>query len=519
MLFNSYLFIFLFLPITLLGFHLLGKRGYRHVATGWLVGASLFFYGWGSPVYLRLILVSILFNYAVGWALDDRPQKLLLVVGIAVNLSLLGYFKYANFFVDNINVFTESNIVLKPIILPLAISFLTVHQVTYLVDAYRGETMKYDFLHYCLFVTFFPRLISGPIVLHKEIMPQFAKDAFYKLKAEHLAVGLTIFFIGLFKKVVLADGIAVYAAPVFQVAEHGVALTFFEAWSGALAYTFQLYFDFSGYSDMALGLARLFGVTLPANFFSPYKANNILDFWRCWHITLSRFFRDYLYIPLGGNRKGIFRCFVNLMIIMLLGGLWHGARWTFVIWGGLHGSYLVINHGWHVIKKKIFGISTTQSTFWGRATGMVITFTAVTVAWVLFRAKSINGALTIYAGMFGVNDISLPPWAEAKLGFLGGILKPLGIVYNGAFYNNVFDDHHKGILMLFLMLLVVWWTPNTLEWFKAERPALGLDGLLTNKYRRLVWQPSIIYLALAVIIAVIAIMFNQKESEFLYFQF
>ncbi|MBT5260335.1 MAG: MBOAT family protein, partial [Nitrospina sp.] len=347
MLFNSYAFIFLFLPVTLLGFQLIGNRGHCRVAVSWLIGASLFFYGWWNPAYLGLILTSILFNYAVGVSLGSRPAKTVLVVGIAANLGLLGYFKYANFFVDNINALTGSDIVLERIILPLAISFFTFQQITYLVDTYRGETQECDFLRYCLFVTFFPQLIAGPIVHHREMMPQFAKDTFCRLKAKHLAVGLTIFSVGLFKKVILADGIAVYSTPVFDAAEAGVILTFVDAWCGALAFTFQLYFDFSGYSDMAIGLGRMFGIILPVNFFSPYKASNIIEFWRRWHITLSRFARDYLYIPLGGNRKGTLLRFANLMITMLLIGLWHGAGWTFVIWGGLHGSYLVINHGWH----------------------------------------------------------------------------------------------------------------------------------------------------------------------------
>jgi alginate O-acetyltransferase complex protein AlgI len=350
MLFNSYTFIFIFLPITLLVFFSIGGKGHHRIAIAWLVAASLFFYGWWNPAYLSLILGSILFNYAVGVALSNLQaqssashltKKIILSFGILVNLFLLAYFKYANFFVDNLNSLSGSNFHLQTIILPLAISFFTFQQITYLVDAYKGETREYNFLHYCLFVTFFPQLIAGPIVHHREMLPQFVKNTIYKFNHQHLAIGLTIFFIGLFKKVVLADGVAVYATPVFEAAEQGVMLTFFEAWAGALAYTFQLYFDFSGYSDMAIGIARMFGIRLPLNFNSPYKSVNIIEFWRRWHITLSRFLRDYLYIPLGGNRKGKFRRYINLMITMLLGGLWHG--WLDICYVGSFAWFLFNN--------------------------------------------------------------------------------------------------------------------------------------------------------------------------------
>ena len=351
----------------------------------------MFFYGWWNPVYLGLILGSILFNYAVGFSLLGRPHKLTLFLGVAGNLGVLGYFKYANFFIDNINALTSNDIILEQIILPLGISFFTFQQITYLVDAYRGETREYNFLHYCLFVVFFPQLIAGPIVHHKEMLPQFAKDALYGLKSRNLAVGFTIFIIGLFKKVVLADGIAVHATSVFAGAEHGVYLTFFEAWGGALAYSFQLYFDFSGYSDMAIGLARMFGIRLPLNFNSPFKATSIIDFWRRWHITLSRFLRDYLYIPLGGNRKGEARRFTNLMIAMLLGGLWHGAGWNFVLFGLAHGTYIVICGAWVKVKKNISDNSVIKSTVVANSIGRVITFLAVVLAFVPFRAESMEG--------------------------------------------------------------------------------------------------------------------------------
>lgn len=382
-----------------------------------------------------------------------------------------------------------------------------------------GLTKEYNFLHYCLFVTFFPQLIAGPIVHHKEMLPQFSNSALYRIKASHLAVGITIFALGLFKKVVFADNIALYATPVFYAAENSVALTFFEAWAGGLAYTFQLYFDFSGYSDMAVGLARMFGIVLPVNFFSPYKANNIIEFWRRWHITLSSFLRDYLYFPLGGNRKGKTRRYINLMVTMLLGGLWHGSGWTFIIWGALHGLYLSINHGWKAFMKVIFKQEYKGGALY-KIFGRLITFIAVVVAWVIFRAESLDGAINMYTAMFGYNGISLPILAEEKLGGLGELLKLIGINYNGMFSNRVFGNSNKeAILLLFAALLIVWFSPNTYEWLKNEKPAIGVDNYLTQKKSKIAWKPNISYVLIVPVIIVIAVMFIQQESEFLYFQF
>jgi len=520
-LFNSYIFIFVFLPIVLLGFHFIGQRGSHRIAISWLIAASLFFYGWWNPAYLGLILVSIIFNFTIGGLLEKNSSKLILALGIIVNLGLLGYFKYANFFVNNINVLTNGNIHLEQIILPLAISFFTFQQITYLVDVYYRLTKNYDFLHYCLFVTFFPQLIAGPIVHHKEMLPQFTRDIFGKLKASHLAVGSSIFILGLFKKVVLADNIAIHATPVFEAAENDVVLTMFEAWGGALAYTFQLYFDFSGYSDMAIGLARMFGVVLPLNFYSPYKANSIIEFWRRWHITLSRFLRDYVYIPLGGNRNGHVHRYKNLMITMLLGGFWHGAGWTFVIWGGMHGLFISINHAWNAFTKRIgarrFGAQLVAKIF-----GRLITFVAVVIAWVMFRAESLAGAMNMYSGMFFNNGkaIPLPSWLEPMLGDVSGALKMLGFTYHGMFYNGVFGNSNQGVIMLFFMLLIVWFSPNTLDWLKDEKPALGLDKFLVKRERKfLVWKANGLYALIVAAIAAVAIMYIQQESEFLYFQF
>ena len=522
MLFNSYVFLFAFLPVTLLGFHLIGKQGHHRVAISWLVGASLFFYGWWNPAYLGLILGSILFNYAVGVALLGRPNKLTLFLGVAVNLGVLGYFKYANFFIDNINSLVGSDIILEQIILPLGISFFTFQQITYLVDAYRGETREYNFLHYCLFVTFFPQLIAGPIVHHKEMLPQFAKDALHGLKSKNLAVGFTIFIIGLFKKVVLADGIAVHATSVFNGAENGVYLTFFEAWGGALAYSFQLYFDFSGYSDMAIGLARMFGIRLPLNFNSPYKAISIIDFWRRWHITLSRFLRDYLYIPLGGNRKGETRRFTNLMITMLLGGLWHGAGWNFILFGLAHGTYIVICGAWIKVKKSISNNRVIKSTVAANSIGRVITFLAVVLAFVPFRAESMDGTSNMLTAMLGGHGLSLSPLLIGRIGNAEQWLLEHGVVFHGMFHNHVFGaDPRWGIAWVVTLLLASTLLPNTQQLLRRYRPALETykNEIPCLRHRWAEWRPTAPWALITFGIFIITILSLTQASEFLYFQF
>jgi alginate O-acetyltransferase complex protein AlgI len=347
MLFNSHEFLFLFLPATLAGYWWLNGHAAPRIALGWLVAASLVFYGWWNPVYLWVLIVSMAGNYAFGRAIAAcRPNgaagAVLVAVGVAANLALLGYFKYSGFLLDNLTALAGQGWSPAQIILPLGISFFTFQQIAYLADCRTLGAAERDFVKYGLFVSFFPQLIAGPIVHHGEMLPQFEREETYHLRASNLAAGLAFFTIGLFKKVVIADGVAPIASLVFDAAAEGRALTTFDAWAGALAYTAQLYFDFSGYSDMAIGLGRLFGIRLPVNFNSPYKAVNIIEFWRRWHMTLSRFLRDYLYIPLGGNRRGRPRRYLNLMITMLLGGLWHGAAWTFVVWGAVHGLLLCV---------------------------------------------------------------------------------------------------------------------------------------------------------------------------------
>ena len=341
----------------------------------------------------------MLFNYVIGNSLNTKKEenkksfskKSILIFGIVANLSLLGYFKYADFFIENFNIVAQTNINLFNLLLPLAISFFTFQQIAYLVDSYRQETKEYDFLNYALFVTFFPQLIAGPIVHHSEMMPQFANKWNAVKKYKNIALGLFIFSIGLFKKVVIADTFAVWASAGFDTA---TTLNLFEAWATSLSYTFQLYFDFSGYTDMAIGIALLFNIKLPINFNSPYKARNIQDFWRRWHITLSRFLRDYVYIPLGGNKISSFRTYSNLLATFVIGGLWHGAGWTFIFWGFLHGMALVIHRAWSNLGFKMWT--------W---LAWLITFNFVNVAWVFFRAKEWDDAVRVLGAMFSLDNV------------------------------------------------------------------------------------------------------------------
>ena len=496
MLFNSFEFIFVFLPVVLVGFFLLANI--RHsMAIAWLVAASLFFYAWWNPPYVGILVCTVLFNYACGIYIartkDARVKKLALVLGLAFNLILLGYFKYTNWFIDNLRVLTGFDLYVAPILLPLAISFHTFQQIAYLVDVYRGEARKYVFLHYCLFVTFFPQLIAGPIVLHHEMLPQFSRNAIFRFHSSDFAVGMTMFFMGLFKKVILADSIAKYPSAVFGAADAGLTLTFFEAWGGALAYTFQLYFNFSGYSDMAIGLARMFGIRLPVNFNSPYQAANMIDFWRRWHMTLSRFLRNYLYIPLGGNRQGSARKYLNVLITMLLAGLWHGAAWTFVVWGGLHGVFLVINNAWRSFQRRT-GQDLSTSTPLGRTLAWSLTFIAVVVAWVFFRAKSFDAAISILLSMSGLNGVSPTP-------------------------NNNLANWSNGLTWLSIFAVIAWFAPNTQQLMGRYRPVYQTAFSEWRPIRILWWRPTVAWALVIALIAVFSITGLTKKSEFLYFQF
>lgn len=486
MLFNSYEFIFLFLPASfLIYFYLLNKRLITG-AKGFLVFSSLFFYSWWNIAYLPLILGSMLFNYTIGNSLNNShhnvkvSNKKLLAFGITANLALLGYFKYADFFIGNINLATGSSYDLLHLALPLAISFFTFQQIAYLVDSYRGETHEYDFLNYALFVTFFPQLIAGPIVHHKEMMPQFASRWNLVKNYRNIALGIFIFSMGLFKKVVIADTFAQWATAGFDQAQ---TLNMIEAWATSLSYTFQLYFDFSGYTDMAIGAALLFNIKLPINFNSPYKALDIQDFWRRWHITLSRFLRDYIYIPLGGNRKSSLRTYSNLMVTFILGGLWHGAGWTFVFWGFLHGTALVIHRFW-----KQLGFTLNPILAW------FITFNFINIAWVFFRAREWEDALKVLYGMAGINGITLPEKFSDFLGVLS-----ISFIKFGTVYEHI-DGKTQTTVYILMGLIIVLALKNSMYYLKNFRS-------------------SRLYLAATIAIFLTAVSMMSHVSEFLYFNF
>jgi alginate O-acetyltransferase complex protein AlgI len=411
MLFNSPEFILGFLPIALGGFFLFGRLGGTRWALLWLIAASLFFYGWWNPKFVLLLAGSILANYAIGQRLRQRASQPWLVLGIAANLALLGWFKYANFMIHDV---ARLHVPELDIFLPLAISFFTFQQIMYLVESYRGQCADAGLLPYAAFVAFFPHLIAGPIVRPREIMPQLLAADVAVPHTEHIAEGLTIFLLGLAKKLVLADTFAQFSDVGFAAAAQGAPLTLFEAWYAAASYALQIYFDFSGYSDMAIGLARMLNVRFPLNFASPYKAANIAEFWRCWHITLSRFLRDHVYIPLGGNRRGETRRYINLMATMLIGGLWHGAAWNFVLWGGLHGAYLLL-HGQFRWKLPV-------------AAGRMLTLVAVVVAWVPFRASGLDATIAMLRGMAGFNGIALPQMIVRAFPPLAAIATPVPLL-------------------------------------------------------------------------------------------
>ena len=495
MLFNSLSFIFVFLPVTCLAAWVAGRTfGHRAVLLV-LLGASLFFYGFENPRLLLLISLSILVNHFIARTILARvgtgTAKLLLLAAIALNLGLLGYFKYRNFFLENVTLLTGVDFELGRLALPLGISFYTFQQIAYIVDCYRGELKQHDLLRYALFVVFFPQLVAGPIVHHKEMMPQLLRERVARFRADRVVIGLAIFALGLFKKTVIADNIGLQVSPVFAVADAGGVVTTADAWIATLSYTLQIYFDFSGYSDMAIGLGRLFGVRLPANFDSPYKATSIVEFWRRWHMTLSRFLRDYLYIPLGGNRLGEGRRLVNLMATMLIGGLWHGASWNFVIWGGLHGLFLVINHGWGMLVATGRLGAFTASAAW-RVIGWALTMAAVMLAWVFFRAVTLNGALAMLAALAGLQGGK----AEPRLAL---DLVAIAILAGG--------------------LAIALLAPNTQQIFRRYRPTFAAIRPPARFTAFLAWRYSVGWIALTAAIFGIAAFYETPYSEFLYWNF
>lgn len=410
MLFNSVVFIVGFLPVTLAGFHIFRTYGSGRAARMWLLTASLIFYGWWSVPYLGLLLAWTIANFWAGrFILSTRTARPALaraglIAAIAMNLSFLAYFKYAIFITGNVSSLVGVEFALTAVALPLGISFHTFQQMAYLSDVKRGDVSRYSLWDYLLFVSFFPQLIAGPIVHHAELTPQLNDEKTFRITQRNFAEGVTFFTIGLMKKRLLADTLSAMATPVFSGSEISSPILV-DAWGATIAYSLGLYFDFSAYSDMAVGLARFFGVRLPYNFASPYQSTTIVEFWRRWHMTLSRWLRDYLYIPLGGSRKGAVRRYANLMITMLLGGLWHGASWTFVVWGGLHGLLLIINHGWDhvVLRAAAKGHQIRLPAYVGQA----LTLASVSIAWVFFASANWQVAWGTLSGLFGANGVFL----------------------------------------------------------------------------------------------------------------
>jgi alginate O-acetyltransferase complex protein AlgI len=420
MLFSSWNFLVYFLPAALLGFYLI-PASWEFVRKSWLIAGSLVFYGYWKLEYVPLLIASVVANYAIAEAIirssTPRTAKNILTAGVSLNLLVLAYFKYTNFAVHFLGHVVRHDLGTFHIILPLAISFFTFTQISYLVDVYRDRHVHYSFLNYALFVVFFPHLIAGPIVRHWEIIPQFATTHF-RVNRDNLGVGMTLFLLGLFKKYV-ADTAAVYADTVYNGAVQGAAFSGMDAWIGTLAFAFQIYFDFSSYSDMAIGLARMFGIKFPHNFDSPYKASSVIVFWERWHRTLTRFLREYVYFTLGGNRRGYARQNLNIMATMLLSGLWHGAGWTFVLWGAVHGAFIVINHAWRLWLAKM---KWAMDHWIYRSAGVVLTFVVVTLAWTLFRAPNIHVAGSVLYHMlapFGVMHAPLVKHADFALESLG----------------------------------------------------------------------------------------------------
>lgn len=518
MLFNSYIFLFIFFPAVVAAYYAAGPLGETARLVVILVASCVFYAAWDAR-FLVLLAGSILANYIVGQYLSravenkNLPRANFLVgLGVTLNLLTIGVFKYANFFVANLDILSGANFVLGKIVLPLGISFFTFEQISYLVDLRRGSAYHADILRYATFVSFFPRLVAGPILRFSEIGPQLTEASARDRTWENIAVGLTIFFIGLAKKTVLADGIASYVSPVFDLAAAGKPVDFLAAWAGALAYTCQLYFDFSGYSDMAIGAARCFGIRFPMNFNSPYKSANMIEFWRRWHMTLSRFLRDYLYIPLGGNRRGRFRRYVNLMVTMLLGGLWHGANWTFVAWGGLHGLYLAINHAWLELRGGV-GAKPTQI---GRGFAFLLTFLAVVVAWVFFRSPTFAAAMDLLAGMAGQHGVTFPLGLSPLLGPMRPFLLAVGVAFvnaDGAKTAEIWS-------WILVLLTIAFAAPNTQEIMARYEPVLaGSRTGIEGKAAAVAWRPSIGWAVAIGAVAFVATISITRVSEFLYWQF
>ncbi len=520
MLFNSYEFIFAFLPVTVLVFFLLGTFS-RTWALRWIIVASLFFYAWWRPVNVLIIAPSILVNFVLARILlrlssQEKwgPSKAVLVLGIAFNIAFLGYFKYANFAVGTVNDVFGTNMVLTAIILPLGISFITFQKIAFLIDVHAQRVESFTLQDYCLFVLFFPQLIAGPIVHYREMMPQFhrAPCAFDR---ENVSVGLTLFAFGLFKKVFLADSIAPLVSSVYEQAASGSQISFLPAWMAAIGFTLQIYFDFSGYTDMALGIARFFGVRLPPNFNSPLKASSIIDFWMRWHMTLTRFLTAYIYNPIAlsmtrrrlaagrpglGGRQATVGAFLDLLafpvlLTMIVSGAWHGAGYLFILWGLMHGIFITVNHGWRLVGPKLWRDKAAYNEFM-RPVGFVLTLACVVASMVVFRSSTMKTAVGLFKGMIGLNGMTLPA--------SGGDI-----------------DFNKMALWILVLGAIAFAGPNTLQMLARHEPALGWksDAGYAVFGRPIAWKASLGWAIVVSVVAAVGILYLGGQSEFLYWQF
>jgi alginate O-acetyltransferase complex protein AlgI len=518
MLFNSYEFIFIFLPIVVAVFFALGSAS-RAWALGWIIAASLFFYGWWRPLNVLIITPSVLINFVLArWLQRLNKQErrgaaqAVLMVGIAFNVAFLGYFKYSNFFVGTINDAFGTQMFLARVVLPLGISFITFQKIAFLIDVHAGRIEAFTLQDYFLFVLFFPQLIAGPIVHYREMMPQFRR-ASCRFDKGNVCVGLTLFAFGLFQKVFLADNIAQFVTPLYQQATSGGGIPLLSAWIAAVGFTLQIYFDFSGYTDMALGIARLFGVKLPPNFNSPLRASSIIDFWLRWHMTLTRFLTAYIYNPLAlwltRRRAARGRAFVSernmgpgafsellmlpTMLTMLVSGIWHGAGYTFIVWGVLHGAFLTVNHAWRLFGTKLWRDKSSYSRFMQPA-GFIITFACVAASMVIFRSPNLTTASHLLQGMLGLHGIGLS----------GG----LGL--------------KKITLWIVAAAFIAFACPNSLQLLSEFEPALGWKSGLRDGATaptRFHWKPSLAWAVAVAAIVAIGILNLGGQSEFLYWQF
>jgi alginate O-acetyltransferase complex protein AlgI len=547
MLFNSIEFLFVFLPLALVGFYSFGAMS-RAWAIRWLILISLVFYAWWRPINVLIIAPSIVVNFILAkilmqLRLDDgqrarRLSKIVLIAGLTFNVVWLGIFKYTDFVLSSINQAFATNMILLHIILPLGISFITFQKIAFLVDVQAGRVRSFTFREYCTFVLFFPQLVAGPIVHYREMMPQF-ETAACRFEKENVAVGVTLLLFGLFKKAVLADKIAPLITPIYEQAAGGGHTSFALAWMAAVGFTLQIYFDFSGYTDMALGLARFFGIRLPPNFNSPLRASSIIDFWLRWHMTLTRFLTAYIYNPLAlwitrrrlaKGRPGfvarnptvgafVSSLMVPTVITMFVSGLWHGAGYGFVAWGVLNGIYITINHAWRVVSAKLWPDRLSYNRIMKPA-GFVMTFLLVSATMVFFRAPSMISAIDLVKGMMGLNGVALPQGIVAHLGPLAGVFHRIGVVAEVSWNDRDFVNTMMWICVLMVIALAC---PNTLQLLARHEPALGVNAQ-SYKPRRgrialIEWGPSLPWAIAMSAIAAVAIFFIGGPSEFLYWNF